>query len=314
MVFNYIYNDMSRTNLSEFKSMINNLDSGDNICDKDVILGLYYTLYNVIISPIELINVDVAREFSKDFNRIMNTIIRLSKARKDIVSVESFIGNFFYYLDNSELSHISPISDILDLIKNDLDTFISVEKNVFNKFALVDKDFTLEERIAISIQYKNYLSDLYFNMTSIYGVDETSDMLAYLNDCLNNVFSKILSVSNTMDRFNGEMKNYIKDKLLELSLDNKFDFYNENNQFIYDLIQVLNDEEIKVFKLYYLYKLALFKDEDFITMNKNDEVMSLELEMDRVSFKKALVSSARKSKMLFLKQSLGFGKVRKKKK
>ena len=85
-----------------------------------------------------------------------------------------------------------------------------------------------------------------------------------------------------------------------------------DNTFAYNLIQVLNDDEIKLFKLYYLYKLALFVNEHFITMEINDECMALELGMDRDLFKKSLNSIARKAKLIRLKQNLGFGKTRKK--
>ena len=85
-------------------------------------------------------------------------------------------------------------------------------------------------------------------------------------------------------------------------------------QFAYNLIQILNDDEIKVFKLYYLYKLALFDSKHFFTMEVNDDNMALELGMDKDLFKKTFKSIARKVKMMHLKQSLGFEKTRKKKK
>ena len=314
MVRDYRTDSRCELNISEFKEMINSLDEGNNICDKDIILGLYYTLYMMMIPSIEVINENVAKEYRELFNKTMSTVIRLSKARKDMVSVESFIGNFLYYLNSNELSKVSPISDMLDLFKNDLDTFINVDRNICNNFLLVDKEFTLEEKVAISIQYKNYISDLYINMTSIYGVKATKDILDNLKNTLDLVFPEILSISDGMDRFDGEIRSYTKDRLKEFMLANKFDFYSENNEFAYNLIQMLNDDEIKVFKLYYLYKLALFDGEHFITMEVNDESMALELGMDRDLFKKAFNGIARKSKMLFLKQSLGFGKVRKKKK
>lgn len=314
MLGNYSADSRSQLNIDEFRNMINSLDEGDNICDKDVILGLYYTLYITMISPIEVINKNVAKEYSEYFNKTMNTVIRLSKSRKDMVSVESFIGNFLYYLNNNELSKVSPISNIIDLFKKDLDTFINVDKNISNNFLLVDKEFTLEEKVAISIQYKNYISDLYINMTSIYGVTETKDILDDLKHTLDLVFPEILSISDGMDRFDGELRSYTKDRLKEYMLSNKFDFYSENNQFAYNLIQMLNDNEIKVFKLYYLYKLALFEGEHFVTMEVNDESMALELGIDKELFKKAFNGIARKSKMMYLKQSLGFGKIRKRNK
>ena len=314
MLGNYSADSRSQLNIDEFRNMINSLDEGDNICDKDVILGLYYTLYITMISPIEVINKNVAKEYSEYFNKTMNTVIRLSKSRKDMVSAESFIGNFLYYLNNNELSKVSPISNILDLFKKDLDTFINVDKNISNNFLLVDKEFTLEERVAISIQYKNYISDLYINMTSIYGVTETKDILDDLKHTLDLVFPEILSISDGMDRFDGELRSYTKDRLKEYMLSNKFDFYSENNQFAYNLIQMLNEDEIKVFKLYYLYKLALFEGEHFVTMEVNDESMALELGIDKELFKKAFNGIARKSKMMYLKQSLGFGKIRKRSK
>ena len=132
MVRDYRTDSRCELNISEFKNMINSLDEGKNICDKDIILGLYYTLYTMMISPIELINKNVAKEYSEYFNKTMNTVIRLSKARKDMVSVESFIGNFLYYLNSNELSKVSPISDMLDLFKNDLDTFWDEIKRMNN--------------------------------------------------------------------------------------------------------------------------------------------------------------------------------------
>ena len=314
MIFNYVSDVRSQVDIQQFKKMINNLSEGKNICDKDVILSLYYSLYTIMISPIELINKNVAIEYSDYFNKTMNTVIRLSKARKDMVTAESFIGNFFYYLSSGDLSKVSPICDMLDLITNDLDTFISVEKNIFNNFLLVDKRFNLEERLAIAIQYKNYISDLYIKMTSIYGVKSSNNMLEDLRNTLDLVFPEILAISNNMDRFDGEIRSYTKDKLKEIAIDNKFDFYGESNQFVYNLMQLLNDDEIKVFKLYYLYKLALFESKDFITMGINDENMALELGIDKDLFKKTFKNIARKSKLMHVKQSLGFGKIRKKKK
>ena len=49
-----------------------------------------------MISTIEIINNNAAIEYSQHFNKTMNTLIRISKARKDMVSAESFFGNFFY--------------------------------------------------------------------------------------------------------------------------------------------------------------------------------------------------------------------------
>lgn len=311
MLGNYSADSRCELNVSEFKEMINSIDEGKNICDKDIILGLYYTLYMMMIPSIEVINENVAKEYRELFNKTMNTVIRLSKSRKDMVSVKSFIGNFLYYLNSNELSQVSPISDMLDLFKNDLDTFINVDRNICNNFLLVDKEFTLEEKVAISIQYKNYISDLYINMTSIYGVTATKDILDDLKNTLDLVFPDALSISDGMDRFDGEIRSYTKDRLKEFMLTNKFDFYSENNDFAYNLIQMLNDDEIKVFKLYYLYKLALFDGEHFITMEVNDESIALELGMDRDLFKKAFNGIARKSKIMHLKQSL---KIRKRSK
>lgn len=312
MVFYYVPDTKINLDIVELKRMINSLDEGKNICDKDVILGLYYTLYTTIISPIEMINEVVAKEYSDYFNRTMNTVIRFSKARKDMVSAKSFIGNFLYYLSNHELSKVSPICDIIDLIDKDLDNFVDVEKNIFNNFRLVDRQFDLEERLAISIHYKNYISDLYINITSIYGVIETNSILENLNNSLSLAFPEILSISNNMDRFDGEIRSYTKDRLKEIS--NNFDFYGEDNQFVYNLMQILNDDEIKVFRLYYLYKLALFESKDFITMDVNDYNMAAELGIDKDLFKKSFTSIARKSKIMHFKQQLGFGKTRKKKK
>lgn len=314
MIFNYVSDTRSQVDIQQFKKMINYLNEGKNICDKDVILSLYYSLYTIIISPIEIINKNVAIEYSDYFNKTMDTVIRLSKARKDMVTVESFIGNFFYYLSSGDLSKVSPICDMIDLIKNDLDTFISVEKDIFNNFLLVDKRFNLEERLAIAIQYKNYISDLYIKITSIYGVKSSNNMLEDLRNTLDLVFPEILAISNNMDRFDGEIRSYTKDKLKEIAIANKFDFYGESNQFVYNLMQLLNDDEIKVFKLYYLYKLALFEIKDFITMEINDENMALELGIDKESFNKIFKNIARKSKVMYLKQSMGFGKIRKKNK
>ena len=148
-------------------------------------------------------------------------------------------------------------------------------------------------------------------MTSIYGVTATKDILDVLKNTLDLVFPEILSISDGMDRFDGEIRSYTKDRLKEFMLSNKFDFYSENNEFAYNLIQMLNDDEIKVFKLYYLYKLALFDGEHFITMEVNDESMALELGMDRDLFKKSFNGIARKSKIMHLKQSL---KIRKRSK
>ena len=119
MLGNYSADSRSQLNIDEFRNMINSLDEGKNICDKDVILGLYYTLYITMISPIEVMNKNVAKEYSEFFNKTMNTVIRLSKSRKDMVSAESFIGNFLYYLNSNELSKVSPISNIIDLFKKD---------------------------------------------------------------------------------------------------------------------------------------------------------------------------------------------------
>ena len=312
MFFNYVNGARSQINISEFKSMINSLDESSNICDKDIILGLYYTLYTMLISPIELINVSMANEYAQYVNNTMNTVIKLSKSRKDIVSAESFISNFLYYLNNSEYFKATPISYVINLFKNDLDTFINVERKISNNFLLVDKDFSLEERVAISIQYKNYISDLYITFTNAYGVSETEVILNDLKNTLDLVFPEALSISDGMDRFDGEIRRHTKDRLKELLSANVFDFYCMNNQFAYNLIQMLNDDEIKVFKLYYLYKLAGFEGEHFITMDINSDSMALELGMNKENFTKAFKSIARKSKIMYLKQKLGFVKTRKK--
>jgi hypothetical protein len=187
-----------------------------------------------------------------------------------------------------------------------------VEKNIANNFLLVDKEFSLEEKVAISIQYKNYIGDLYVTMTSIYGVSETEELFDSLKNTLDLVFPEILSICNDMDRFDGEIRSYTKDKLVNISCENKFDFYSENSQFAYNLIQSLDDDEIKVFKLYYLYKLAGFEAEHFITMKINNDSMALELGMDREIFTKAFKNIAKKSKLIHFKQKLGIGKKRKK--
>ena len=314
MIYNYSSDTRYGINTSMLKEMINSIGEGSNICDKDIILGLYYSLYTIMISPIGLINENVAYEYSEYFNKTMNTVIRLSKARRDNVSAESFIGNFLYYLDNNEYSKVSPISDMINLFKKDLKNFINVERNISNSFLLVDKEFTLEERVAISIQYKNFISDLYITMTSIYGVSETESMLDDLKDTLDLVFPELLSISDGMDRFDAEIRSYTKDKLVDIANNNKFDFYSENSQFAYDLIQILNEDEVKVFKLYYLYKLAGFETQHFITMEINNDIMALELGMDKDTFTKTFKNIARKSKLIHLKQKLGFGKIKKKQK
>ena len=312
MIKNYNFDNKCELNISELKNIINCLDDGNNICDKDIIIGLYYTLYNMLIPSIELINENVAKEYSRQYNTTMNTVIRLSKARKDMVSAKSFIGNFLYYLNSNELSKVSPISDILDLFKNDLDTFINVDRNISNNFLLVDKDFSLEEKVSISIEYKNYLSDLYMNMTSIYGAYDTKDILDEVKNTLDLVFPELLSISDSIDRFEGELRKCTKDKFMEIMLNNKFDFYGDNNDFAYNLIQMLSYNEIKVFKLYYLYKLALFDSKDFLIMDVDSESMSLELDMDKEVFTKLFNNIAKKSKLMYLKQCLGLGKIKKK--
>jgi hypothetical protein len=182
MIYNYNFNSEYALNTSILKEFIDKLNDGKNINDKEIILGLYYSLYNMLISPLGLMNKKVATEYSEYFNRTMDTVIRLSKARKDSVSAESFIGNFLYYLNNNELSKVYPIFDIINLFKKDLETFINVEKNIANNFLLVDKEFSLEEKVAISIQYKNYIGDLYVTMTSIYGVSETEELFDSLKN------------------------------------------------------------------------------------------------------------------------------------
>lgn len=314
MNYNYVSDIRCDLNLNNFKSMIKSLDEGKNINDKEVILGLYYTLYNTIISPLELINENVALEYSEHFNRTMETVIRLSKSRKDMVSAESFIKNFLYYLDNNELSKVSPICDIIKLFREELDMFINYQSDLVNNFRMVDKDFSIEEKVFTIIEYNNYLSDLYITFTGIYGVDKTANLLEQLKNCLNLVFPEIISISNDLDRFNGELRSYIKEKLKEINFNNEFDFYGENNDFAYNLIQELDEDEINVFKLYYLYKLALFEANNFVTMGINDDSMSRELGMDKVVFKKAFKNIARKSKIMHFKQVFGLGKTRKRKK
>ena len=116
MLFNYASEAKSQLNMVEFKNMIDKLDESKNICDKDIILGLYYSLYTIMVLPIEMIDKNLAKEYSDYFNKTMNTVIRLSNARKDMVTAESFIGNFFYYLDSGELSKVGPISYLTDII------------------------------------------------------------------------------------------------------------------------------------------------------------------------------------------------------
>ena len=115
-----------------------------------------------------------------------------------------------------------------------------------------------------------------------------------------------------MDMFDGKIRSYAKDILREIAYDNIFDFYNENNQFAYNLIQILNEDEIKVFKLYYLYKLAGFENIHFITMGINNDSMTLELGMDKDIFTRTFKNIAKKVKLMHLKQKLGLGKVKKK--
>lgn len=312
MFFNYNSDIKSCINTFILKEMINGIDEAKNICDKDIILGLYYSLYNMIIPPLELMNENVSKEYSEYFNKTMNTVIRLSKSRKDNVSAESFIGNFLYYLDNNEFSKVYPISNIISLFKKDLKTFINVERNISNNFLLVDKEFTLEEKVAISIQYKKYISDLYIVITSIYGVSETENLLDKLKKSLDLDFPELLCFSNDMDRLDGEIRKHVKNMLVDISNYNEFDFYGDNSQFAYNLIQLLNEDEIKVFKLYYLYKLAGFEGNHFITMGINNNTMALELGMDKETFTKAFKNISKKSKMMHLKQRFGFGKTRKK--
>lgn len=314
MIYNYVSDISSELDLTSFKSIIDNLNDGKNINEKEIILGLYYTFYNTVVFPLEVINSNVSKEYSEYINRTMNTVIRLSKGRKDNVSAESFIKNFLYYLNNNELSKVNPISDIINLFCNEIDSFINVERNIVNNFRLVDKEFSLEEKFFISIQYKNYISDLYIMFTSIYGVDMTVNILDELKNYLDLSFSEILSISKNFEDFNGLLRCYTKDKLKEIHLGNKFDFYSENNSFAYNLIQELDDCEKNVFELYYLYKLALFEANNFITMEINDDSMSRELGIDKSLFKKAFKNIARKAKMMHLKQTLGLGKTRKRKK
>ena len=84
MIGNYISGVGCELDISELKNIINNLDEGKNICDKDIILGLYYTFYTTIKKGFNLIywnNYTNFRHTSSPFHKfhLKRLLISLSR-------------------------------------------------------------------------------------------------------------------------------------------------------------------------------------------------------------------------------------------
>lgn len=302
------------SDLLDFRWIIKELDEADNFDDKEIIFGVYFSLFYAIVLPLSTYDNFTLFEYKSLIHKMMLNVIKMSKGRKDTVSCRSFIANLLYYLNVKNELKISPVNAIIELYREDLDEVIQKERDIVNNFDFVEKEIDFSDKAHIIMCFKEYLSCLYARISNLYGNVDTTNLRDYITNslCLN--LSEIIEKSSDLVSFNSLLKEHTKNELKYVMNCGEFDFLILDNEFTRELIKELDDCELSVFRLYLLYKIAGYDFNDISGDKIDNVVFAKELGIDSDTCNKTLLRMSKKTNKFRIKMFFGLSKTKKKKK
>lgn len=303
--------------LSDFKNIIEEINESDNFLDKELIFSIYFNLFNSFILPLCIFDDSIISRYRYLINETIIRVIKLSRRRKDMVSAYSFISNLLYYLRMKEEFSGPSIKSVIDLYSDNLDMIINEEKLIINSINSSNKELDFNDRCYIIMCYKEFISGLDSRIVGFYDIDYSFNLREYMRNSLCSSLGDTINDSNDLLSFNSTLKknsinnlNYIvkNDCFFD---DNCFNFFNFKNEMLVDTVSDFNDLERDVFRIYILFKIAGYNNNDLtndmIDVNDIAECLNIEFEICNDSLKKCM------KKLNKCKRGNIFGLIRKKK-
>lgn len=236
----------------DFVKEVNALNKCGNIDDKAKIVSVYYDFFHSVFNCIYGICSKYTIKMYQDFltDRFL-MVIRFSEARRERVTCESFLGNFFYYVENNPNEEFKPIGKIVEFYRENLGVFLD---GVAFLDELGDEEFI--NQVNILILFKEYYRWIEGSLLNLYGNEGSFGLRSCIYNNLCSVVPNLIKISDDKDEYMASLRGNARNIFLDINKKGAFDFLSTDNEVVSELFGSFDDEERYVFKILLAVRLA----------------------------------------------------------
>lgn len=255
--------------IKSFKEELRLIRYSKRFNEKPMIIAIYNEFYNDVL---EALDKSSGEKFARVMEKAFEVTVENFNSNNNInVNAERFMRMYFKILKSAKITKTQPISQIIYNFESQLHGYKETMKfvEVTDKF----DEISLDTKVAIILQFREYVNDLLNTIIGIFGFNDTIQLRTSLlksltikfGEYLNNCRMKKVAPYKIADGVKPTMIENAKNDLILMLNKGEFNFQMISETEFYNFFKGFNDLEQNIWLLNFIYEIAGY--------NKNSKVL-----------------------------------------